>query len=83
MDASSGLAISKRRGLGRIKHIETVFLWIQELVSSGRIKVGKKHTSEMIADCLTKPLDALSIWKHVQAMNFWRTNGRHALALDV
>ena len=28
MDATAGIAIGSRRGLGRVKHIDTVFLWV-------------------------------------------------------
>ena len=27
MDATAGIAIGSRRGLGKVKHIDTVFLW--------------------------------------------------------
>lgn len=30
MDATAGIAIGKRRGLGRVKHIATNFLWVQK-----------------------------------------------------
>ena len=43
MDATTGLAIGSRHGLGKVKHIDTVFLWAQEVVTS---------------DLFTKPLEA-------------------------
>ena len=61
MDATAGIAIGSRRGLGRVKHIDTVFLWAQALVTDGRIRLGKKPTKEMIADMLTKHVDAASM----------------------
>ena len=30
MDATAGAAIGTRRGLAKVKHIDTAFLWIQE-----------------------------------------------------
>eukprot|EP00971_Amphidinium_carterae_P106673 2113176-Amphidinium_carterae.1 len=30
MDATAGISIGSRRRLGRVKHIDTVFLWCQE-----------------------------------------------------
>ena len=39
MDASTGLSIGSRHGLGRVKHIDTVFLWVQDVVASGRISI--------------------------------------------
>ena len=36
LDATAGIAIGSRRGLGKVKHIDTVFLWVQELVTEGK-----------------------------------------------
>ena len=69
MDASTGLSIGSRHGLGRVKHIDTVFLWVQDVVTSGRIALGKKHTDEMLADLLTKPLDRARIQHLLQGLN--------------
>ena len=41
MDSTVGIAIGSRRGLGKVKHIDTVFLWVQEVMNAGRITVGK------------------------------------------
>ena len=48
------LAIGSRRGLGKVKHIDTIFLWVQEKVTSGAITLGKIHNSLNFADILTK-----------------------------
>ena len=58
MDATAGIAIGSRRGLGRVKHMDTAFLWVQALVTEGKISLGKKATVEMLADFLTKNVDA-------------------------
>ena len=54
MDATAGIAIGSRRGLGRVKHIDTVFLRAQASVTESRVTLGKKSTKEMLADFLTK-----------------------------
>ena len=56
MDATAGIAMGSRRGLGKAKYIDTVFHWVQSYVSEGRAKLFKRHTSEMLADMLTKPV---------------------------
>ena len=61
MDATAGIAIGGRRGLGRVKHIDTVFLWVQALVTEGHITTGKKATKEMVVDFLTKHVDAATM----------------------
>ena len=50
MDATTGLAIGSRHGLGKVKHIDTVFLWGQEVATSGRAKLYKRPTADMLAD---------------------------------
>ena len=61
MDATAGIAIGSRRGVGRVKHIDTVFLWLQAMVTEGKISLGKKPTKEVLADFLTKFVDAATI----------------------
>ena len=58
MDATARIAIGSRRRLGRVKHIDTVLLWVQAMVTEGKISLGKKPTKEMLADLLTKHVDA-------------------------
>ena len=33
-----------------MKHIDTVFLWVQTMVTEGKVTLGKKPTKEMLAD---------------------------------
>jgi hypothetical protein len=40
----------------RIKHIRVKYHYIRELIASGDIRIARCHTSENIADILTKPL---------------------------
>ena len=49
------------RGLKRVNHIDTVFFWVQAMVSEGKISLGKKPTKEMLADFLTRPVDAATM----------------------
>ena len=63
MDATAGVAVGSRRGLGRAKHIDTVFLWVQTMVTEGKISLGKKPTKEMLADFLTKHVDTATMLK--------------------
>ena len=52
MDATAGIAVGSRRGLERVKHIDTVFLWVQTMVTEGKISLGQKPIKEMLADFL-------------------------------
>ena len=53
-DASAAVGIVKRRGLGRIRHIDVTQLWLQEKVAEGVIEITKVNTKENVSDGLTK-----------------------------
>ena len=61
MDATAGIAIGSRRGLGRVKHIDTVFHLVQAMVTEGKVTLGNKPTKVMLADFLTKHVDAATM----------------------
>ena len=56
LDSSAAKAIASRTGLGRVRHVEVKFLWIQEAVRVGRVVVTKIPGKENPADVLTKPV---------------------------
>ena len=81
MDATAGIAIGSRRGLGRVRHIDTMFLWVQSVVQSGRIKVYKRPTADMIADVLTKAVPEARMSEMLRRMGFEPREGSHQLSL--
>jgi hypothetical protein len=81
VDASAGIAISSRKGLGKVKHIHTNFLWVQSKVSSIEIMLKKVPTSENIADMLPKHLDEKRIVKLMTSMGCYKISGQSRLAL--
>ena len=40
-DATTGRSLCQRKGLGKVRHIATSELWIQEVVKSGRVELVK------------------------------------------
>ena len=82
-DATAGAAMSSRRGLGRVKHIHTAFLWIQSYVTHGVVKLGKKHTSQNLADILTKPVTSALMTRMMDLMGFKVVSGRSSIAFAV
>jgi hypothetical protein len=55
-DASAGRSMVFRKGLGRVRHLETKYLWIQDVVRAGRIQLLKVKGVENPADIGTKYL---------------------------
>ena len=82
MDATTGLSIGSRHGLGMVKHIDTVCLFAQDAILTGNAKLYKKSTQEMLADLFTKPLDAGRMKMLLEKLNYRFWGGRHHLALD-
>ena len=56
MDATAGIAMLRRQGLGTVKHVATQYLWTQELVQNNEVVLQKIPTTENYADLMTKAL---------------------------
>ena len=72
IDAQATMHMLHREGIGRAKHIEVGYLWIQEAVRSKRITLRKVGTHSNIADVGTKPLDRATIFKLCKSLGFKR-----------
>ena len=68
-DSSAARSFVSRRGLGRMRHVATRELWLQEEVLSRRMVVNKVHGEVNPADLLTKYLGHQAISKHVKALS--------------
>ena len=58
LDSSAAKGIASRMGLGRVRHLEVRFLWLQEVVRKGRVIIKKVAGERNPADILTKPKNA-------------------------
>ena len=58
VDSPAAKSIASRTGLGRVRHLEVRFLWLQEVVRKGRIALRKIPGEKNPADILTKPKNA-------------------------
>ena len=56
VDSSAALGFMRREGLGKARHIELHWLWIQQESRSGRIQLRKIGGAQNPADMFTKPL---------------------------
>ena len=52
-DSSSGLAVGSRRGLGRLRHVQTRYLWVQQRVQEGGLRLKKEPGDTNVGDALT------------------------------
>ena len=53
-DSSAARAMTARTGSGRVKHVETRYLWVQDRVRKKQFSVGCIDTSHNTADLVTK-----------------------------
>ena len=58
MDSSAARGICRREGVGRVKHLETKCLWVQQYVKKKIVKVSDVPTADNKADLGTKTLSA-------------------------
>ena len=54
VDASAALGVIERKGIGRIRHLHTGSLWLQEQQVRSMIKFHENPGSENLADLFTK-----------------------------
>ena len=53
-DSSAAIGVCTRQGLGKLRHLDTHTLWVQQAVRSGRIDLRKVLGEENPADIFTK-----------------------------
>jgi hypothetical protein len=71
-DSSAACSFASRRGLGRMRHLETRHLWLQSQVASREVVLQKVPGEENPADLLTKFLHVRVVQKHLSAISITR-----------
>ena len=64
-------AFASRQGLGKQRHVQTRYLWIQNQVAMGVIRIIKVKTAHNYSDILTKVMPGVTIQKHMQTCYPW------------
>ena len=82
-DSAAALGISQRAGIGKVRHLRTQGLWVQEVRVSGRLQYRKVLGTLNPSDVLTKHVAGDLLAKHVEAMGMERSGGRAETAPDL
>ena len=82
-DASSGKAIAQRRGLGRVRHISTRFLWVQQKLARKEAALTKIPGKQNPAELGAKHLSGTEIKKILDALHMYRTASTLEGALSI
>ena len=79
-DSAAALGISQRAGIGKVRHLRTQGLWVQEVRVSGRIAykkvLGEKNPADLMTTYMSSELSA----KHLETMNMHMSGGRSEAA---
>jgi len=75
-DSSAARGIIHRTGLGKLRHLEVGYLWLQAAVAGKRLQVRKVNGLENPADLFTKFLTAADMWKHLHCLRIASEEGR-------
>ena len=79
-DATAAIGIARRKGIGKIRNLDTTDLWIQDVIRSGRITLEKVLGAHNPADILTKYVDKKALDMALPRLNLWPAAGRPASA---
>ena len=82
-DSSAALGILHRKGLGRTRHINVQYLWLQEATDDPNFSLGKISTKDNPSDILTKAVSANVLDVHMKALGFWWSFSRSSAALEL
>jgi hypothetical protein len=82
-DASAAIGVAGREGLGRIRHLDTQSLWLQQALRKRRLGLGKVLGTENPSDLMTKHVDSKLLGEHVRSMGCEFAAGRAELAPQV
>ena len=80
-DSSAAKGIASRRGLGKTKHIDTQYLWVQERVNAKDFSLHKESTNDNVGDLMTKHLDATKLVDFTTRLGYHAREGSASLAL--
>ena len=67
-DSSSAKSFASRQGLGRQRHVQVRYLWLQQAVAKHNVVIRKIGTKNNVSDILTKASDATTIARHLAQM---------------
>ena len=82
-DATAAIGIAKRRGLGKIRHLATADLWVQEKIRNGQVELHKVLGTENPADIFTKYVNQQLMNAALERLSLVFEDGRSAIAPQI
>ena len=75
-DASAAIGIVRRTGLGKMRHLNVRYLWLQDMVKRDEVDVKKVPGAANPADLLTKNLPAEAARRHMEDLGMKTSTDR-------
>ena len=79
-DATAAMGMSRRLGIGRIRHLDTSMLWIHSKIRNGDIDLENVLGKHSPSDALTKHITGPEIKEHMKRLGMIVQEGRPASA---
>ena len=80
-DATAAIGITQREGLGKVRHLATADLWVQQRLRRQEFRIAKIPGPQNPADLGTKGLERDAVQRHLRSLGLARLDGRSAAAL--
>ena len=82
-DSSAAIGICRRTGIGKVRHLATGQLWVQERLRVGDMRLFKVLGTENPADMLTKPVPRDDMNRYFEIVSLGFSRGRAETAPHV
>lgn len=79
-DSSAARRMTQRRGLGKVRHIQTRYLCVQQQVHQKEIALECVATAKNVSDLCTKPVSQQLCEKHMSAIGQTFQSGKSTAA---
>ena len=76
VDATASKAIASRRGVGRVRHLHTQILWVQEAVARRKLTIAKVPGCENPSGVRTKHLAQSEMYECMRRAGCHKARGR-------
>ena len=82
VDSTAALAVTQRKGSGKMRHVRIGQLWVQEVAEKEELKFSKVLGTENPADACTKHLTGNKLENFTQMVGMMDRDGRSDLGLQ-
>jgi len=79
-DSTAAKGITQRRGLGKLRHMDVQYFWLQEKLGNKEYHLNKVLGTLNPSDIMTKYLDEMTVVGHLVRLHVRHAEGRSTVA---